>query len=144
MKVARILVAQNPKGLQVTKTALSGYEVVTVDNIQRAKHQVMEDGIDLFLLGIHFDDSRAIELVSFIRNDEKHKKTPIIIMRVLPTLMVDSLRTTINALIKTGTVSQYLEVEGDQDPVDKIRKAVQKFLPKQNADYAAHESNGAK
>jgi CheY-like chemotaxis protein len=128
MKNIRVMIAQDAKALGATRDALEDYQLVVVTDMQAAQHEVIEDGIDLFVIGLHFDESRAIELVSFIRNDPGHKKTPIIFVRLLPTTMKDILKSTVMALIKAGTINQYLELEGDPDYVTKIKAAVASLM----------------
>jgi response regulator RpfG family c-di-GMP phosphodiesterase len=145
MKKARIMIAQDAKALGKTKDALDAYELVVVTDLMQARYQLIEDGIDVFVIGIHFDESRAIDLVNFIRNDKKHERTPIIFVRLLPTTMKDILKTTVVALIKIGTISDYLELEGDPDFASKIKQSVSSLVPgkKSNEGFAQRKHSDA-
>lgn len=134
------MIAQDAQALGMTQDALRGYDLVVVTEIRAAQRLVMEDGIDLFVIGIHFDDSRAVELVRFIRSDQRHKTTPIVFVRLLPTTLRDILGTTVLALIKMGTISQYLELENDPDFAVKIRDYVSSLLPLQLFDTSPRSS----
>ena len=74
MQPARILIADLPSALPAIRQALSGYELVEVTTFELANRMLMEDGFKLVVVGIHFDDSRAIELINILRQDENHKK----------------------------------------------------------------------
>ena len=129
MKKGRILIAHDANHLGVVTKALEGYDLVVVSDVMGAQYQIMEDGIDLVIIGIHFDESRAIELVNIIRSDDKHKKTPIVLIRLSPTGLSESINVTTAALIKIGTVSEYLELESDPEAALKIKDVVGSLLP---------------
>jgi DNA-binding NtrC family response regulator len=124
MKKTRILVAHELNRSEVIISALMGYELVLVSDITAAEYQVMEDGIDMFIVGIHFDDSRAIELVNFIRLNKKHKTTPVIMVRLLSSAIADFLRSTTETFIKIGSISHYLELVDEPEPGKVILDAV--------------------
>jgi hypothetical protein len=129
MNNARILIAQTPETAPITQFALVGYELVTVYDLKAAKYQVMENGIDLFVVGIHFDESRATDLIAFIREDEKHKRTPVLVVRLLASTQAYVLTIKMNALIRIEAVQQYLEIAGSPNASKKIRAAVDALLP---------------
>ncbi len=92
---------------------------------------ILEDGIDLFLVGIHFDESRALELIPLIRKDTRHSETPIIVIRLLPTENQKLLKQSVNAMQSLHIVSDYLELEDDRKAKLKIRQAVDNYVPKE-------------
>lgn len=122
------MVAHDPARLEVITKALEGHELVLVNDLQAAQYQILEDEIDLFVVGIHFDDSRSIELIDLIQKDQKHTNTPVILIRLLHTPLADFLRTTVATLIKLGTVTQYLELADDLNPELSLREAVSSCL----------------
>ncbi|MDR3617460.1 MAG: hypothetical protein P4L53_28145 [Candidatus Obscuribacterales bacterium] len=133
MNTTRILVAHEPERSEVITSALQGYNVVLVTSIDAARYQVMEDGFKLFVIGIHFDDSRAVELVTELRKDGKHKYTPVILVRLLSSPLADFLRNTTELLCKIGTVTKYLELDTDPEPGKAILDAVDKALAARKA-----------
>ncbi len=126
------MIAQNSNSMEATVHALIGYELILVTNLQTAKQHVLED-LDLFVIGIHFDESRAIDLVTSIRHKGKHKMTPIILIRFMPTTLGDSLKSIASALIKVGNINEYLELEDDPDADRKLRHHVTALLPIERA-----------
>ncbi len=126
--MARILVAATERALPQIRAALLGHEVLETATIRQAQRLIVEDGIELFLIGIHFDDSRAIELVNYIRLDQRHRKTPIAITRLTPTDMANFIRQIMDGLKRRQTISEYLELEGDPLAAAKIKDAVTMLL----------------
>lgn len=70
MTAARILVAVLAEPLPTVKKALAGYWLV------------VRFAIDLFVIGILFDDPRAMELIRMIRLDITRHATPILMVPV--------------------------------------------------------------
>jgi response regulator RpfG family c-di-GMP phosphodiesterase len=126
---ARVLVAHDSKALSLTSYALYGYRLLKATNKHEAEALVINDSIDLFVVSIHFDDSRAVELISFIRKHEKHDLRPIVVIRFMPAANTEVLRDTVNGLIKVGSVRSYLELEKDPDIIKKIRNEIEFCLP---------------
>lgn len=133
MKTARILIAHEPQGMDLITTSLQGYDLVPVTTIEDARYHINQGGIDLFLIGIHFDDSRAVEMITGLHQNPKYQTTPVVVVRLLSSQLVDFLRSTTGALIKLGTISQYLEIEGDPDASIKIKEAVKAALQAKTA-----------
>ena len=127
--MARILVAASSMVLRQVSTALSGHEILETTTLRQAERLVLQDGIDIFVIGIQFDESRAVDLVKSIRLDPKHKATPIVMVRLTPSNMADSIRQTMNAMTSILSINVYLELEDDQLAAQKIRDIVATFLP---------------
>ena len=117
--------------MDVLEHALVGYELLKATMLQEAERLAIENGIDLFVVGIHFDDSRAMELVKFIRDDGKHKRTPIIVVRYWPSQHEAILRQTIEVMITVGAVSAYIEADSENDAsfAERVREAVERKIP---------------
>jgi hypothetical protein len=127
MKKKCIFVAHELEGLELITAALADYDLIVVQDASAAEARI-GDAIDLYLIGIHFDDSRAVELVGSIRQVEKQSTVPIVMIRMLPSKVVDILRITATTLIRAGAISHYLELENDGEAEAKIRKAVSEAL----------------
>lgn len=111
--------------------ALAGYELLQATSLHEAERLVLESGIDLFVLGIHLDDSRCLPLIKFIRSNKHHSTTPIIVVRLLPSANPQILRHTLDAMKTIHGISDYLELEGDPQSASKIRERAEKCLPAQ-------------
>lgn len=135
MSCFRILIAEEQNVIhEAAKILGEKYELVLATKLKEAKRLCIETGIDLFVIGIHFDDSRAMELVKLIRLGEMHAKAPVIIVRMSPTDHDRLLRQTIDHMIRVGAVSDYIEsAEKDKENEDRnfaaqLREAVARNL----------------
>lgn len=134
-KDARILVAQEKSCIDIFVSALSSnYEIMPAVTLEEAERLSIEDGIDLFVIGIHFDDSRAIELCRFIRNDRKHSQTPVILVRYQPSDSALFLRQSIEVIAKVIGVKSYIEADYSPDDDDRpfferVVGAIEEALP---------------
>jgi response regulator RpfG family c-di-GMP phosphodiesterase len=126
--VARILLAASKISLPPICAALHGHELLQTTTSQQAEKLITEDGIELFVIGIHFDDSRAMELVKQIRTDKKHEHTPIIMIRITPSEIVAFLRQTMDTMKSLKVIDDYLEVDNDPLAEVKIKNLVNKHL----------------
>jgi hypothetical protein len=128
---ARILVAVKAEPLPLVRAALAGYQLVSVSSIEHAEQLLVEnaEAIDLFLIGILFDDSRAMELIRMIRLDINNHATPILMVRLMPSQHEEMLRHVMETMIALGTISDYLEADY-QDPViaKQLREAAEGCL----------------
>lgn len=132
MERARILVAEGAYNLPTVTSALAGFEVLTVGTMLEAKRLILENGIDVFIIGIHFSESRALELIQIIRTDEKHKLTPILVIRMLGSDYPAILKQSMNAMRALRVVTDYLELEGNNFSKikEQIRECVDRNIPK--------------
>ncbi len=127
--MARILLAASAISKYLLRAALAEHELLETTTFGEAQRLVLEDGIDLFVICIFFDDSRAMELVTVIRTDPKHKQTPILVVRVTPSEMADFIRHTMNTMKTLHVISDYLELDGDPIADIKIGDAAKEYLP---------------
>lgn len=139
MKSANILLAQEANIITATAAALYGFEVIAATTIRQAQRLIQENSLDLFVIGIHFDDSNALELVKYIRESTPHLQTPIIMIRVLPTRLANTLRRSVRAVKSLYAISAYLELEKSVDPSRELRAAVTKQLARKNGASVVYD-----
>jgi hypothetical protein len=123
--------------MQQAKSALAEYEIYDATTLEQAERLVVEDGISLFVVGIHFDDSRAGELIKFIRKDAKHKTTPILVLRTAASQVADYLRSTMDVMKSVQTISEYLELELEENPGPIIKEAAARCLANHSSKMAS-------
>lgn len=129
---ARILIADDAAGQKLLTRALEGYELFCADTLQQASRLLIEDGFDLVVCGIHFDDSRMVELCRYLRKEGK--ETPFVVVRVSPSKNQEILRQSTESLRKTLTMGPYIEFDQFSqapNPVAAMREAIEKSLPKE-------------
>ncbi len=143
MRKPRILLAQEKAVIAKTCDALYGYDVVPVDTTIQAHRQILKPGLDLFVIGIHFDDSNALELVKCIRESEHYSKTPIVMIRMLPSTLAKTLRRSVKAVRKFFEIAAYLELEASTDPITDLRQEINKHLNKSSINEEKQRSSEA-
>ena len=129
MPTVKILIAQSPQALAKTEKAFSGYDILTAFDIKAADYWIQRHQIDAFIIGVHFDESRGVELASLIRTSAKQQNKPIIMVRLLASENSHMFRTTFGALIETDIINAYLDFDEDDDSApDKIRQCLDEQL----------------
>lgn len=130
MSIGKILIAEDSTWLARVQTALAGYQLMTAMTMREAMSLLDEDGIDLIVVGIHFDESRAIEFLKRVRESEVHAKTALIVMRFAPSEHEHILRQTMGVVRLLSGVTDYIEDETDGEPIEKrLRAAVDAAMP---------------
>jgi len=110
------------------RAALSGYALIEASSFERAETAILEESIDLFLLEVHFDDSRATELVNIIRRNTQHLCTPIIIVRLAPSELLGPIRQTMISLIALSRINDYIEFRSDKLSDEYIANCIARYL----------------
>ena len=130
-KPAKLLVAQTADNIDDLVDALSGYEIIKTTNLHQAERMLTETTIDLFVIGIHFDDSQALQLLQFIRDSDKHKKVPVVMVRYRASEVSEILRQTMSVMKTLRAISTYIEIDVDAELpfYERVRIAVETFLP---------------
>jgi CheY-like chemotaxis protein len=127
---ARIFVADRAEVHSTLLNSLTGYEVVTTDTFETALERLTEN-FDLIICGVHFADSRMVDLLSAARRSSLHKHTPFVVFRGLHTDNVELLRRSIKPLIETFELGPYLEFDSfNKNTAGKdLRERIEKLLP---------------
>ncbi len=127
-KSKTILVAEEHSAINIVSSALKEFALLEATRFEQAQRLILDAGIDLVVIGIHFDESRAVELIKCVKTSENHHSTPIIVLRLTPSELADVLRNTLSIMKSLSLVDLYLELEGMPDAAVQIRKAVDKQL----------------
>lgn len=129
MSPAKIFVAVKPEPLPVVKEALLDYEICVAHKFEDAAALLAsEQKIDLFLVGILWDESKAMDLIKQI-NSRKQPKVPIVVVRLMQSQHEEMLKSTMETMIEVKLVTEYLEVPYNHPGAKRIiRNAVEKYL----------------
>ena len=106
--------------------ACAGHQVETATTVNEVKDCLAANTYDAIIVGVHFDESRAMELIAWLRQERPN--TPIIMVRLKPSDFEETFRRTAKALKKVGSICSYLELEGDTLWQTKIQKALKKCV----------------
>lgn len=77
----RVLVADTPEGDRRLAAILAGYELEFVRTLAEARRALQDDGFDLVLIGVHFDDSRMFDLLRYMRANPGKPERCVVCMR---------------------------------------------------------------
>ena len=123
----RILIAEDPIAMPYLREALETHVLIECVNTQDALKSMSEHDIDFFVVGIHFDESRGVDLVPLIRNEDRYKETPILVLRLLKTQFGPFLKENMGVLKTLWPNLEYIEF--DEAPAESTLKSeLQKFL----------------
>lgn len=128
-----ILFAADKFILQAVKPAFTAYKVEVASQIPQVLQIIKNQHVDLFLIDVHFDDSKALDLIEIIRTSPTYTNTPVLLFRLLPSVHADLLRYTVLQLIVVYKITLYLELEESEDAASELRTAVQNYLPMKEA-----------
>ena len=118
----RILVANDLQGFKRLAGILKGEEVRFVQTLSEAKQLLNSVRFDLVIAGVHFDDSRAVELLQIVRTNKKTEKTPFVFIRTRHSSMALEIEKTINTLQKALDHSGLIETDVLSEDDALIRK----------------------
>lgn len=118
----RILVANDLQGFKRLAEILKGEDVRFVQTLSEARQIISTVRFDLVIAGVHFDDSRAVELLQIVRTNKKTEKTPFVFIRTRHSSMALEIEKTINTLQKALAHSGLIETEMLAEDDELIRK----------------------
>jgi hypothetical protein len=79
-----IIVADVPEGQHRAKTALKHlYKLSFASTLREAERLLTTQHFDLLIVGIHFDESRGMELLKFVQG-AKQLKIPVLVIQEVP------------------------------------------------------------
>ncbi|MBS2004727.1 MAG: hypothetical protein U0103_08880 [Candidatus Obscuribacterales bacterium] len=131
MPPAKIFVAVKSEPLATVVEALHGYELCIADNVQHGMRLLNEQhDIDIFIIGILFDDSKAMDLIKRVSSRKTATKQPILVVRLMSSQHEEVLKSTMKTMIELKIVKEYLEVLHTHPGAKRmIRNLVEKYLP---------------
>jgi hypothetical protein len=123
-----ILIAEDPIAMPYLREALEPHALIECVDTQDALKKMSDQDIDFFVVGIHFDESRGVDLVTLIRNEDRYKETPILVVRLLKTHLGPFLKENMGVLKTLWPNIGYMEF--DEAATDStLKRELQKFLP---------------
>ena len=114
--------------------ALAGYTLTCVSTIEDALNALQKQQFDAIVIGMHFDESRALELVKILRQDSRFASTPVFVIRVIQTPYASILKSALDIMIMVKAVNQYFECDDPGDKLGSLRKAIDDILPSAKVD----------
>ena len=78
MSQAKVLVADIPEADSKIRECLPGHELHFVRTFGDAMRELRQNGYQMIVIGMHFDESRMFELLRYTRGLPHHKDVPVI------------------------------------------------------------------
>ena len=123
-----ILIAEELPTVPMLLDAIGQHETAVATTIKDAKALLVEHSFDLALVGFHFDESRAIELISWMKDNAAD--VPIVLVQMSPSDLERPFDKTGASLVKGGAIRRYLNLEHDANWQKTLQAAI--------ADCAKH------
>jgi CheY-like chemotaxis protein len=117
--MTKVLVADVPEMDQTIRDCLPDQDLTFVRTMREAISALRRDGFGLILIGLHFDESRMIELLSYVRGLEKYRDAPVICVQGIELNLPDSVLTSIDVAVKALGGTTFLDL---RDGAEKFRE----------------------
>lgn len=101
-----------------------------MQTLSEARQLLNSVRFDVILAGVHFDDSRAVELLQIVRANTKTQNTPFVFIRTRHSSMALEIEKTIITLQKALDHSGLIETDMLAEDDDLIRKELFRRLEK--------------
>jgi hypothetical protein len=98
--MARVLVADVPGMDERIRHCLPGHELVFVRTMVQALAKLRRDGFSFVVIGVHFDESRMFELLSYVRSLPGYAEVPVVCVQGLEFAMPESVTRTVDMAVK--------------------------------------------
>jgi PleD family two-component response regulator len=98
--MAKVLVADVPQMHDRIRECLSGHELVFATSLTQAVMALRHDGYSLIVIGLHFDESRMFELLTYIRSLDTYKDAEVICVQGLDQMMPEAVMHTVDMAVK--------------------------------------------
>lgn len=121
----QILIAEELATVPTLLEALEQYQTAVATTVKDARALIADHAFDLAIVGIHFDESRAIELISWMKDNAAD--VPIILVQLMPSDLERPYDKTGMSLVKGGAICQYLNLEHDSQWQESLRSAIARF-----------------
>ena len=90
MSKAKVLVADVPEADDKIRDCLPGHDLHFVRTLGQAVRELRQDGYQLIVIGMHFDDSRMFELLRYVRSLPHHRDVPVICVQCEEVMLSDA------------------------------------------------------
>ena len=121
---ARILVADVPGMELPLRTELAAHDVVFVSSFDAAVQALSRETYELVVVGLHFDDSRMLNLVLAIRALAEYRDIPVVCVRGTPTRLSERARKGLEGTLRTLGCDAFIELELDPQVFAQLSKQI--------------------
>jgi len=121
----KFFLASDVEGLRRLYSVLADFDFrssSTLDDALRLLDSPMS--FDLIIIGVHFDDSRAVDLLREIRSRPRYELTPVLFIRTQPSSISQILEQSILSLKDAYRVNGFIETDLLDEDDCRIREEI--------------------
>jgi hypothetical protein len=108
--VTKVLVADVAEMDERIRECLPEHELTFVRTMVEAVRELRRDGYQVVVIGLHFDESRMFELLSYIRSLAKYDDTPVLCVQGLELTLPEAVRKNIDVAVKAMGGKAFLDL----------------------------------
>lgn len=121
-----ILVADVEEGAHQLKRILGArHDLVLVHNMSAAMRLIENVDFDAIVGGIHFDDSRLIDLLKAVRAEPRFTGKPFVAVRILPTALSPGVEAQARQMMTVLGANAYIAADGSEGAVSEEQMAAE-------------------
>lgn len=98
--MAKVLVADVPEMDERIRECLPEHELVFVRTMLEAGAQLRHDGFSMIVIGLHFDESRMFELLTYVRSLPSYKDAAVVCVQGLDIVLPEAAMHTVDMAVK--------------------------------------------
>jgi hypothetical protein len=107
---AKVLVADVPDMDDKIRDCLPEHDLTFVRTMVEAVRELRRDGYEVIVIGLHFDESRMFELLSYVRTLPKYDDTPVLCVQGLELHVPEAIRKNIDMAVKALGGKAFLDL----------------------------------
>jgi len=136
--MARILLATTPDSAEPLLELLAGHDVCQVQRLAEAERLILEDGFELVVCDVDFDDSQMFDLFKAVKQSKSHTALPFVGVRITSSQQHSILFSNLQNSARVLGMSDYVDLEqigSEQNSSEQnmvfaaMRERVLKHLP---------------
>src|SRR5262245_14969570 len=98
--MAKVLIADVPEMHARIEECLPGHECAFVTSLGEAVAALRHDGFSLIVIGLHFDESRMFELLTYVRSLPGYKDAAVVCVQGLDIMLPEAAMRTVDMAVK--------------------------------------------
>ena len=113
--MAKILVADVPEMHQRMRECLPCHDCVFVTTMADAVDALRHDRFGMVIVGLHFDESRMFELLTYVRTLAAYKDAPVVCVQGLDIPLPESVMRTVDRAVKALGGTAFVDLRDEHD-----------------------------
>jgi hypothetical protein len=111
--MAKVLVADVREMHARIQECIPGHECVFVTSMAQAVVALRHDGFSLIVIGLHFDESRMFELLSYVRALPVYKDAAVVCVQGTDLMLPEGVMRTVDMAVKALGGTAFVDLRGE-------------------------------